>query len=151
MVDVDQPGRLADLLQQAADSVEEATDLVAPLFFGWRSQPRPEVGDDLARVALAAHVLREHRMAVHAVAVLEGGLTPLEAILSGVGGEPNAAFFGWPPPYADVSHLAAARTAAEGRTDELAEAPFEGLSDDEADELVALLVPAAAAGLRRPT
>ena len=41
----------------------------APLFAGWRALERPAAGDDLARVAFGAHLMREHRMAVHAVAV----------------------------------------------------------------------------------
>ena len=132
--------RLADLLERAADAADPAC---APLFAGWRVQPRPEPGDDRARAALAAHLMREHRMAVHAVAVRAAQLGPLEAILTGAGGPGNAAFFGWPEPYPDVTHLAAVRAEVEAVTDTLAEQPYAALTDPEGDELAALVSEAA--------
>ncbi len=131
--------RLADLLEGLA---AEADPVCAPIFAGWRALDRPEVGDDLARVAFAAHLLREHRMAVHAVAVRALRMRPLDAVLAGPGGEGNAAFFGWQPPYPDVSALAEARTAVEDLTDVLAEPVFASLVDAEVDELVDLLTAA---------
>ncbi len=131
--------RLADLLEPLA---AQADPVCAPIFAGWRALDRPEVGDDLARVAFAAHLLREHRMAVHAVAVRAMRMRPLDAVLAGPGGEGNAAFFGWPAPYPQVSDLAGARTAVEDLTDALAEPVFASLLEAEADELVGLLTTA---------
>ena len=76
-------GRLADLLEPLVDAADANA---APIFAGWRALGRPERGDDLERVALAAHQMREHRMAMHAVAVRALQMDPLHAILAGVGG-----------------------------------------------------------------
>jgi hypothetical protein len=131
----DKAVRLADLLERVGDA---ADPLCAPVFAGWRAQPRPEAGDDRARVSLAAHVLREHRMAVHAVAVRAAQMDPLDAILAGAGGPGNAAFFGWPEPYPDVTHLAAQRAEVEALTDRLAESAYTDLSEEDAEDLVVL-------------
>ncbi len=136
----DSAGRLAELLETLADGADPTC---APIFAGWRALARAEVGDDLARVSFAAHLLREHRMAVHAVAVRAMGMRPLDAILAGVGGEGNAAFFGWPAPYPDVAALAAARTAVEDLTNTLAAPVFDPLEEPEKAELLALLTEAA--------
>jgi hypothetical protein len=127
-------GRLAEL----AGTVAAAADVAGlPLFAAWRASPVP--ADDEARAALALHVLREHRGGLHGVAVLAEQLTPLQAILAGPGGEANAAFFGWQGPYEDVSGLAAARAAAEVRTDLLADRAYAVLDDAEQGELATLL------------
>ena len=119
------------------------------MFAGWRAVARPEVGDDLARVALAAHQAREYRMAMHAVAVRALQMDPLAAILTGEGGEANAAFFSWPPPYPDVTDLAAPRAAVEDLTNTLTEPFFAPLTPDEADELLALVTTATQLSFRR--
>lgn len=68
-----------------------------PLFAGWRGLPLP---DDLpGRAAQLLNVLREHRGAAHAIAVLSQRLTPIEAIVAGSHGADSARFFGWPEPY----------------------------------------------------
>ena len=116
----------------------EATDVAGlALYAGWRALPLP---DDLpARVAQRLMVLREHRGGVHGVSVLASGLPPLHAILAGTGGEGNARFFGWKPPYPDVSEAHAAREQAEALTARLATPPYETLSEPERHELVTLL------------
>ena len=88
-------------------------------------------------------------MAMHAVAVRAHGMRPLDAILAGEGGPGNAAFFGWPPPYPDVTHLAAARTAVEDLTNALAEPAFAPLDDAERTELRTLLTEATALSAQR--
>jgi hypothetical protein len=137
----DSAARLADLLESLADAADPTC---APIFAGWRAMARPQAGDDLARVPLAAHLLREHRMAVHAVAVRALGMRPLHAILAGEGGEGNAAFFGWPAPYPDVSHLTAARTAVEDLTNALATPVFDPLDEEDKTELLTLPTEASA-------
>ena len=133
-------GRLAELLARVAD----AADVVgAPLFAGWRALPRP--ADPPARVAHLAHVLREQRGGLHAVAVLASGLTPLQAVVAGPRGAVNARFFGWPQPYPDPTAYRAARERAEALTDELVAPAYARLAPAEADELVELLAPVAAA------
>lgn len=127
-------GRLADL----AGRVAAAGDVAGlPLFAAWRATEVP--ADDPARAALALQVLREHRGGLHGVAVLAQGLTPLQAILSGPGGQANAAFFGWRGPFQDVSGLREARAQAESRTDELAGRAYAALTDGESAELAGLL------------
>lgn len=132
--DFDGAGRLAALAASVADGADVAG---LPLFAGWRALPRP---DDPP--ALAAHlmmVLREHRGGVHALAVLGSGLTPLQAVLAGPGGEGNAKWFGWPEPYPDCTALRERWEQAERLTDELAAPAFAALDAAEREELVDLL------------
>ena len=146
LADFPDSGRLADL----AHTVATAADVAGlPLFAGWRAVTRP--GDDHARAAQALHVLREHRGGLHAIAVLAQGLTPLQAILAGPGGEANAAFFGWTPPFEDVSALREDRQAAEARTDTMADRAYAVLDDAEQGELAALLDKAFAHVFQRAT
>jgi len=146
LADFSGAGRLAEL----AGTVAAAADLAAlPLFAGWRAVQPP--ADDLARAAQAMHVLREHRGGLHAVAVLAHGLTPLQAILAGPGGEPNATFFGWRGPFEDVSELGGAREAAEAHTDDLADRAYAVLDDVEQAELAGLLDKAVAHAFGRAT
>jgi hypothetical protein len=126
--------RLAEL---AGTVAAEADVSALPLFAGWRAMPLPD--DPAARCAQALHVLREHRGGLHAVAVLAAGLTPRQAVLSGKGGEANAVFFGWDPPYEDVSGLAGVRADAEALTDRLVQPAYAVLDDAEQAELRALL------------
>jgi hypothetical protein len=139
-------GRLADLLEPLVDTADATA---APIFAGWRALARPEAGDDLARVALAAHLLREHRMAMHVVAVRALQMHPRDAILAGEGGEGNAAFFFWPPPYPDVTDLADARAAVEDLTTTLAAPTFAPVPEATRPELVALLEEASAHSAQR--
>jgi len=108
--------------------------------------PLPD--DAEARVVQLLHVLREHRGGTHLLAVLATGLTPRAAVLAGSGGAPNAQFFGWRPPYEDVSGLADRRAQAEALTDRLAAPAFQALDDAETDELRGLLGAAVAHAFR---
>jgi len=127
--------RLAELAGKVVDSADVAN---APLVAGWRSLPR---GRNAAGEAYQlANILRELRMARHAVAVQAEGLTPLEAILSGPGGAGNARMFGWPEPYPSVDSLAERRAAAEDRTDQLVAKDLEVLNASERAELVKLAI-----------
>lgn len=125
--------RLAALLQRVA---ENADVVGAPLFAGWRAVPLPD--DPPARVAQLAHVLREHRGGLHAVAVVASGLTALEAI---VASRPqDAGFFGWPAPYPDPGDAVRRRRVwAEKLTDDLVGVAYGVLAAAEAAELVGLL------------
>ena len=125
--------RLGEICERVVDN---ASPLGAPLFVGWRDQPRPSDGP--ARTFQLCQVMRELRFSRHAVAVQAAGLTPLESILSGPAGEWNAEFFGWPKPYPDTTHLADAREEIEALTDRLHGADLDVLSDDERAELRSL-------------
>jgi len=135
--------RLAEL---AGVVVAQAEVVGLPLFAGWRAMPLPD--DAEARVVQLLHVLREHRGGTHLLAVLATGLTPRAAVLAGSGGAPNAQFFGWRPPYEDVSGLADQRAQAEALTDRLAAPAFQALDDAETDELRGLLGAAVAHAFR---
>jgi hypothetical protein len=123
--------RLAELSLQVARQADVAG---LPLFAAWRALPLP--ADPPARAAHGLHLLREHRGGLHAAAVLTGGLTPLQAILAGPGGQANAAFFGWTGPYEDATPYAELRAEVERRTQEAASRPYAVLDDAEVGELV---------------
>lgn len=146
LADFDGAGRLADLAAVVTASADVAG---LGLFAGWRAIAPP--ADDPARAALALQVLREHRGGLHGVAVLAEGLTPLQAILTGPGGEANATFFGWRGPFQDVTALRDARAAAETLTDKLADHAYAVLDDAEQAELAELLDKAVAYAFGRAT
>lgn len=124
--------RIAELVEAV---VTVAPAAGAPIFAGWRAMPRPD--DPPGRTYQLLHVLREFRFGMHALAVLAEGLTPLEAVLAGPGGEGNARVFGWSGPFAPVSdEVRQRRAAAENRTDVLAARAFAALTDAERSELV---------------
>jgi hypothetical protein len=86
------------------------------------------------------HVLREHRGGAHVTAVRAVGLSPLEAILAGKQGAPNARFFGWPEPYPEIDErLTSLRVEAERLTTEIVAPAYAGLTEPEATDLVQLL------------
>lgn len=126
--------RLAELAERVVDAVDVAG---LPLFAAWRALPRPS--DPPARAMQAAMLLREHRGGFHALAVLGAGMAPLEAVISGEGGEAIAVFFGWEPPYPNPEPLAAQRGAVEAATDALVLPGFAVLDEAERAELVVLL------------
>lgn len=127
--------RLTELSEQL---VAGTTPLNAPLFAGWRTVPRPS--DAAGRLSLALHTLREHRGAMHAVAVQAVGMTPLEATATSKLAEISLKLFSWPQPWPEVTEdLMARRKRADELTDELCAAAYGGLSDEEAAEWLALL------------
>ncbi len=126
---------LVRLNELAAKVVDNASPLGAPLVAALAALPRAE--DAPARCVQLAFAMRELRMARHAMAVFAGGMTPLEAILSGEGGEANAKMFGWQPPFADAGGLADQRAAVEAQTHTLHGIDLAVLSDAERAELAA--------------
>src|SRR4029434_4894210 len=77
-----------------------------PLFAAWRAMPVPDTAPG-AQAAVNLHLLHEHRMGVHVVAVRPAGLTPLQAIIAGPEGETGAVAFGWQPPYPPAGPIGA--------------------------------------------
>jgi hypothetical protein len=121
--------------------VQHASPINAPLFAGWRAVGLPD--DAPARAAQLLHTLREHRGAMHAVAVHASGLTPVEATVTSKLAAVSLKLFSWPEPWPEVTpELLATRAAADALTDQLAAPAFEALSAEEGDEYVALLVAA---------
>lgn len=127
--------RLADLLEAVAARVEPAG---LPLFAAWHAVPLPD--DAPARAIQLLHVLREHRGGAHLMAVRAVGLSPLEAVLAGKVGAPNAAFFGWPEPYPEIDDaMRSRRIEAEQLTTEMVAPVYAGLTESETGDLVGLL------------
>lgn len=131
--------RLVALLGRVVHGAEVAG---APLFAAWRALPVPD--DPPAAAAQLLHVLREHRGAMHVMAVVGVGLSPLEAVMAG-GGEANAEFLGWPRPYPDPAPLVERHTEAQAHTNVLSAGPYALLTEPERAELVELLLAAKAA------
>jgi hypothetical protein len=123
-------GRLAELALTVARQVDVAG---LPLFAAWRALPLPT--DDEARAAHALELLREHRGGLHVAAVLAGGLTPLQAILSGPGGAANATFFGWQGPFEDPERFRSTRAEVERVTEAAAARAYQVLDAAELAEL----------------
>lgn len=122
--------RLADL---AGAAVAGARPACAPVFGGWRALPVPS-----APKAAAVHqmnVLRELRNGLHGAAVIAAGLTPLQAL--SLRSPQMVALFGWPTP-ADTEGLQDDWDGAEARTNVAMAHAFDGLTDAERDDLVAL-------------
>jgi len=128
------PARAVELLERVVDGAEP---LGLPLFAAWRALARPD--DAPGRLGLLLNVLREHRGSVHAAAVAAVGMHPLDAICAGSYGEANARFFEWPEPYPDAAAHRTDWERAEALTCQAAARPYAVLSEDERDELVALL------------
>lgn len=132
---VEQAGRLADLLTKALDT---AAVMALPVFAGWRNLLHLYDGaSGPERLALALQAAREHRGGSHLVAVAGYGVPPLQALVSGRNGPPNAKFFGWPEPYPDPEAGKERMTAAERITNHMVAPAFEVLTDDERAELTA--------------
>ena len=125
--------RMVELLRRVASASDPAG---APLFAGWRALPLPDDAEGAAAQLL--QVLREHRGAMHGIAVLSLGLSPLEAVMAG-DGEAGAQFFNWPEPYPEREPLLELHGEAEELTDEMWAPSFEALSEDEREELVTLV------------
>jgi hypothetical protein len=133
-------GRLAELVGWVVDGCDVAG---LPVFAGWRAVELSH--DEPARLAQLLHVHREYRGGTHLVAVLAGGLTPVQAVLAGPGGGANATFFGWEEPFEDVSALGPRRAETEALTDRLVAPAYDVLGHDERAELLGLLRAAAVA------
>jgi len=117
--------RTAERFSQLAEKlIREADPAGLPLFAGWRAEPLPE--DPLGKAMLLLHVIREWRGGLHILAVVSSGMTPLEAVLLNEGGgEMQAQFFGWKPPFPDCIGKKELREQVEERTDELCAKVFE--------------------------
>jgi hypothetical protein len=124
-------------VELAEKVVDDASMINAPIAAGWRALDR--ANDAPGRAQTLLQILRELRGARHAVAIHAGGLSPLDAIIAGPGGEANAKLFGWPEPFPDPAPLADRRKAAEAKTDELSAADLSALTDAERDEFIAVL------------
>jgi hypothetical protein len=132
---VDGLDRVVELTERV---VQNASPVNAPLFAGWRAVGLPD--DAPARAAQLLHVLREHRGAMHAVAVHASGLTPVEATATSKLAAVSLRLFAWPEPWPEVTpELLAKRAAADTLTDELCAPAYEVLTSEEGDEYVALL------------
>ncbi|WP_433370640.1 SCO6745 family protein [Actinoplanes sp. CA-142083] len=130
--------RLTRMLELAG-RVVEAVDMAAlPLFAAWRAMPVPDRAAG-ARAAFALHLLHEHRLGVHLVAVRASGLTPLQAIIAGPEGETGAVAFGWQPPYPPAGPIVRRLMWADSVADALAGQAYAALDMAERIELVGLL------------
>ena len=89
------PAEDLERLAMLAEKVLDAAELSAlPLAAGWRAVARPS--DPPARAALALHVLREHRGALHLAALRAHGLdVPVAMLASPAGGEKGLRALGW--------------------------------------------------------
>lgn len=133
----DVPGvaRIAVLTESAVLAADAAG---MPLFAAWRAMPMPADGPG-ARVALALHLLREHRAGALLFAVRASGLSPVEALITGPNGEAAAVAFGWQPPYPPILPLLRRRAWADAVADRLCGQAFEVLPPADRAELAGLL------------
>ena len=127
--------RLIDLARRIVDRVDTAG---LPLFAAWRAMPVPS-GEPGARAAVLLHLLHEHRLGVHVIAVRASGLTPLEAILAGPEGETDAVALGWQAPYPPAGPLIRRLLWAEAVADSLAGQAYAALEQAERIEFTGLL------------
>ncbi|NUR63261.1 MAG: hypothetical protein HOV87_32075 [Catenulispora sp.] len=126
---------LADLLRDIAAGSETG---LSPLAAAWGAMPEPT--SPRHRVVHWSHVLREQRGGLHITAVQMAGLNPLEAFVTGPLGADGARFFRWPEPYPQADDaMRLFREEAEEITDELASRAYRGLSEAQAERLIALL------------
>jgi hypothetical protein len=92
-----------------------------------------------AQAAVMLHLLHEHRMGVHVVAVRASGLTPLQAIIAGPDGETGAVAFGWQPPYPAAGPIVRRLLWAESIADAIAGQAYAQLELEERVDLIGLL------------
>ncbi|GAA0508137.1 hypothetical protein Ade02nite_49460 [Paractinoplanes deccanensis] len=128
-------GRLHELARRVVNAVDYAA---LPLFAAWRAMPVPEQAAG-AQVAVLLHLLHEHRLGVHLVAVRASGLTPLQAIIAGPDGETGAVAFGWQPPYPPAGPIVRRLMWAESVADAMAGQAYASLDTAERVELIGLL------------
>ncbi|WP_067508562.1 hypothetical protein [Actinoplanes sp. TFC3] len=127
--------RLLELTKRVVSAVDGAA---LPLFAAWRAMPVPESAPG-AQVAVMLHLLQEHHLGIHVVAVRAAGLTPLEAIIAGPEGETGAVAFGWQQPYPPVGPLVRRLMWAESVADSMAGQAYAALDRGERVELIGLL------------
>ncbi|MEV4704133.1 SCO6745 family protein [Actinoplanes sp. NPDC049316] len=127
--------RLLELTGRVVDAVDCAG---LPLFAAWRAMPVPDASPG-AQAAVMLHLLHEHRLGVHVVAVRASGLTPLQAIIAGPEGETGAVAFGWQPPYPPAGPIVRRLMWAESVADSLAGQAYAALDLGERVELIGLL------------
>jgi hypothetical protein len=127
--------RLLDLSRRVVYAVDAAA---LPLFAAWRAMPAPDNSPG-AQAAVMLHLLHEHRMGVHVVAVRASGLTPLEAIIAGPEGETGAVAFGWQPPYPPAGPIVRRLMWAESIADAMAGQAYAYLDRAERIEFIGLL------------
>nr|WP_296063721.1 hypothetical protein [uncultured Actinoplanes sp.] len=127
--------RLLELTRRVVTSVDCAG---LPLFAAWRAMPVPDQAAG-AQAAVMLHLLQEHRLGVHVVAVRASGLSPLEAIIAGPEGETGAVAFGWQPPYPPAGPIVRRLLWANSVTDSLAGQAYAALDAAERVELIGLL------------
>jgi hypothetical protein len=144
----DLPG--ATRLLQLGERVVAAADAGGlPLFAAWRTTPVPEDGPG-ARLAVMGRLLSEHRAGARLVAVRAAGLSPLESILAGPGGQAEAVAFGWQPPFPPSEPLLRKRVWADALADRISGEAYRTLTPAERAEMIELLDDAVRA-LRAPT
>ena len=130
--------RLHRLLELSGRVVAAVDHTGLPLFAAWRAMPVPDQAPG-AQVAVMLHLLHEHRLGVHLVAIRASGLTPLQAIIAGPEGETGAVAFGWQPPYPPAGPIVRRLMWAESVSDALAGQAYAALETAERVELVGLL------------
>lgn len=123
-----------DAYNEAAEAAVAATDLAGlSLFAGWSAEPRSE--DPSARAMQLIALLRELRGDAHIVALRASGLAaPIAHAIKRPG---EVATFGWDPAPVVGADDPARLEAAEALTDQLLVPSYAGLSDAQADALVA--------------
>jgi len=127
--------RLLDLAKRVVSAVDGAG---LPLFAAWRAMPVADAAPG-AQAAVMVHLLHEHRLGVHVVAVRASGLTPLQAIIAGPEGETGAVAFGWQPPYPPAGPIVRRLMWAESIADAMAGQAYGQLDLGERIELIGLL------------
>jgi len=127
--------RLVDLAKRVVAGVDCAA---LPLFAAWRAMPVADATPG-AQAAFLLHLLHEHQLGVHVVAVRASGLTPLQAIIAGPEGETGAVAFGWQPPYPPAGPIVRRLMWAESIADAMAGQAYAQLELPERAELVGLL------------
>jgi hypothetical protein len=127
--------RLVDLSKRVVAAVDAAA---LPLFAAWRAMPVADAAPG-AQAAFLLHLLHEHRLGVHLVAVRASGLTPLQAIIGGPEGETGAVAFGWQPPYPPAGPIVRRLMWAESIADALAGQAYAQLELPERAEFAGLL------------
>jgi hypothetical protein len=127
--------RLVDLSKRVVAAVDCAA---LPLFAAWRAMPLADPSPG-AHAGFMLHLLHEHRLGVHVVAVRASGLTPLQAIIAGPEGETGAVAFGWQPPYPPAGPIVRRLMWAESIADAMAGQAYAHLELTERVELIGLL------------